>query len=261
MEIRELLIFVCRKLYERVYVTATDGNVSTRLPNGNILTTPTGICKGFVQVDELIEVDLESNVVSGQLKPSTEVAMHLFIYKNRPDINSVVHAHPSYATGFATAGIAMDSFVFPEVTVNIGMIPLAKYGTPSTREIVDSLAPYVKSCSAFLLANHGAVTTGKDLMDAYFKMEKLEHSSHTLYIARTLGGERVLSCEDLDKLNKIFLQPKGKSLDSAIQCVINDNKRAVFGQSRKPESENSSEAKLKRIIKSIMNELNINDGK
>jgi L-fuculose-phosphate aldolase len=217
MDIKETLIMVCRRLYECGFVTATDGNVSCRLPNGNILATPTGLSKGFVQTHELVEIDLDGNIIKGELKPSSEIKMHLLFYKQRPDVNAVVHAHPSYATGFATAGIAMDQCVFPEVLVILGSIPLSKYGTPSTTEVTDSLSPYVKNSDAILLANHGVVTAGKDLLEALFKMEKVEHSAHTLYIARTLGGEKKLSHDDVEKIDKIFVKPKGKNLKNKIK--------------------------------------------
>ncbi len=217
MDIKETLIYVCRRLYDCGFVTATDGNVSFRLPNGNILATPTGVSKGFVQTHNLVEIDIDGNVISGDLKPSSEIKMHLLFYKQRPDVNAVVHAHPSYATGFATAGIAMDQCVFPEVLVILGGIPLSKYGTPSTTEVTDAILPYVKNSDAILLANHGVVTAGKDLMEALFKMEKVEHSAHTLYIARTLGGEKKLSHDDVEKINNIFVKPKGRALKNKIK--------------------------------------------
>jgi L-fuculose-phosphate aldolase len=171
----------------------------------------------MVEAEHLIEIDLEGNVINGNARPSSEIKMHFLFYKERPDINAVVHAHPSYATGFATAGISMDQCVFPEVLVILGSIPLSKYGTPSTTEVTDALTPYVKNHDAVLLANHGVVTVGKDLIDALFKMEKVEHSAHTLYIARTLGGEKLLSHEDVDKLNNISIKPKGGDLKDKIK--------------------------------------------
>jgi L-fuculose-phosphate aldolase len=126
--------------------------------------------------------------------------MNLFIYKERPDVSAIVHAHPPYATGFATAGLALDKCVLAEVIVTIGTIPLAEYGTPSTEELPNSLRPFVRSCDAFLMANHGVVTVGKDLMDAYFKMERVEHYAQILFVARALGGERILPKTAVEKL-------------------------------------------------------------
>lgn len=212
------IIEICRRVYDKGFVAATDGNISVRLESGNILATPTAVSKGFVQESELIEVDLEGNVVSGTRKPSTELAMHLYIYKERPDINAVVHCHPPFATGFATAGLALDKCVFPEVVVGLGAIPLAQYATPSTREVVESIAPYIKTSSAFMLANHGVVTTGADIFDAYFKMEKVDHAAHITLIARLLGGERVLTRSDVEKLEQISQASYGKEMKQ-LPCI------------------------------------------
>jgi len=213
------IIEICRRIYDKGFVAATDGNISVRLENGNILATPTAVSKGFVREDELIEVDLEGNVLSGTKRPSTELAMHLYIYKQRPDINAVVHCHPPYATGFATAGLALDKCVFPEVIVGLGAIPLAEYATPSTQEVVESIAPYIKTSDAFLLANHGVVTAGVDIFDAYFKMEKVEHAAHITLIARLLGGERVLTKSDVEKLEKISYASYGKETSKHLACI------------------------------------------
>jgi L-fuculose-phosphate aldolase len=187
-------------LYEKGFVTATDGNVSVRLPNGNVLTTPTSLNKGKVKESDLVEVTLEGKTVTNDRKPSMELDMHLFIYQQRSDANAVVHAHPTYATGFATARIPLDKHLLPEVVFGLGAIPLARYATPSTKEVAESIAPYVKTSTAILLENHGVVTFGKDLDDAFFKMEKVEHAAHIAFVARLLGGERPLSSADVAKL-------------------------------------------------------------
>jgi L-fuculose-phosphate aldolase len=202
------LVTVCKILYERGFVTATDGNVSSRLPNGNILTTPTSLNKGRVTVDDLVEVDLRGTPLNGRQAPSMEIGMHLFIYQKRADVHAVVHAHPTYATGFATARIPLDQPLFPEVIFGLGAIPLAEFATPSTKEVADSIAPYVGSSNAILLSNHGVVTYGKDLDDAYFKMEKLEHAAHITFVARMLGGEKRLTADQVDKLTAAFGKQK-----------------------------------------------------
>jgi L-fuculose-phosphate aldolase len=220
----ESLISVCHRLYDKGFVTATDGNVSVRLENQNFLTTRTGINKGMVTTDDIIEVDIEGNVVPGKYRPSTELAMHLFIYSQRPDIHAIVHAHPPYATGFATARQPLTSCLFPEVIVGLGAIPLAEYATPSTVEVIKSIEPFVRQADAILLANHGVVTCGKDLLDAYFKMEKVEHAAHITFVARMLGGEKYLTKEDVDKLKAISVENYGKDFTEKIACELVSNK-------------------------------------
>jgi L-fuculose-phosphate aldolase len=140
---RSQLVEICHRLYERGMVTATDGNVSARLNNGNIMATRSGVNKGMVTDIDLVEITPDGELVHGDGKPSTEMGMHLFIYEQRPDVKAVVHAHPVYATGFAAARIPLDACVFPEVIVGLGAIPLAEYATPSTDEVAESLTPYV----------------------------------------------------------------------------------------------------------------------
>jgi L-fuculose-phosphate aldolase len=202
------LVAVCRNLYAHGFVTASDGNVSSRLPNGNILATPTSLNKGRVVESDLVEVTIDGTIVHSGRAPSTELGMHLYIYRQRPDVNAVVHAHPTYATGFAAAHISLDKPLLPEVIIGLGPIPLATFAVTSTQEVADSIAPYVQSSSAILLANHGVVTFGKDLDDAYFKMEKVEHAAHITFVARMLGGEKVLAGEQVNRLKETFSKKK-----------------------------------------------------
>lgn len=219
--LRKAIVDIGRRMYQRGFVAANDGNISVRIEKTRVITTPTGCSKGYLDPDILVVVDLEGKIVSGS-KPSTELPLHLYIYRERPDVNAVVHAHPAYATGFATAGLALDKCVLAEVIVTIGSIPLAKYGTPSTEELPNTLRPYIHSCDAFLLANHGVVTVGTDLMDAYFKMERVEHYAHILYIARALGGEKVLPKEAVKKLYEIRESYGSESLNPGCYACYND---------------------------------------
>jgi Ribulose-5-phosphate 4-epimerase and related epimerases and aldolases len=217
----ETFVEVCHRVEAKGFVTATDGNVSTRLPNGNILTTPTSLNKGFVGAGDLIEISPDGMQVNGKGKPSSELDMHRFIYESRPDVNAVVHCHPVYATAFATARIPLTECLFPEVIVGFGAIPLAPYATPSTPEVRESIAPYVKTADAILLSNHGVVTYGKDLWDAYFKMEKVEHVAHIQYAARMLGGEKPLSVDEVAKLGAISAANYGKDFSGKPACEVN----------------------------------------
>ena len=140
---------------------------------------------------------MDGNKVSGMLRPSSEIGMHLFLYRERPDIKAVVHAHPPTATGFSVAGIPLTECVLPEVIITLGSVPIAKYGTPGGPEISEPIRQYVKNYDAYLLENHGATTVGSDVMNAYFKMETLEHAARILFVARQLGGVNVLDREQV----------------------------------------------------------------
>ena len=203
-EISHNIVDICRLLYDRGFVSATDGNVTARLPNGNILTTPTSINKGRVTEHDLVEVTIKGSPLDQKRVPSMELGMHLFIYEQRPDVNAVVHAHPPNATGFATARIPLDQPLYPEVIFGLGPIPLAEFAVPSTKEVADSIAPFVQTAAAILLTNHGVVAYGKSLDEAYFRMEKVEHAAHITFIARMLGGEKRLSPEQVGRLNSVF---------------------------------------------------------
>lgn len=160
--VREIIVEVCHRLYEKGFVTATDGNVSVQLGNGNFLTSRTGVNKGMKTEGDLIEVDDRGKPLHGDAQPSTELPMHIFIYSQRPGVNAIVHAHPPYVTGFATARIPLTECLFPEVIVGLGEVPLADYATPSTDEVAQLLASFVRTTDAIMLANHGAVAYGKD---------------------------------------------------------------------------------------------------
>ena len=203
-ELVRTFIEVCRRVDAKGFVAAYDGNISARLPNGNILATPTNVNKSLVQPRDLVEMTLEGVQVGGSRAPSSELGMHLFIYHHRPDVNAVVHCHPVHATAFAAARTPLTGNVFPEVIVGLGTIPLAPYATPSTHEVADSIAPFVRDSDAILLSNHGIVTYAKDLWDAYFKMEKVEHAAHIESVAMSLGGVSALTQEDLAKLARLL---------------------------------------------------------
>lgn len=244
--LKENIIQICRLIYAKGFVSATDGNVSVRIQNsGNILTTSTGVNKGLIESEDIIEIDLNGNVISGNKKPSTEIAMHLFIYNQRQDVNAVVHAHPPYATGFATARQDLTGCLYPEVIIGLGAIPLADYATPSTIEVVKSIEPFVHKTEAILLANHGVVTYGKDLLDAYFKLEKVEHTAHITFIARLLGGEKYLSKEDIEKLKLISETTYGKNFLEKLSCTPSENMSSNL-------KNNISEEDIRRFIKEIL---------
>jgi L-fuculose-phosphate aldolase len=198
-ELCEQICEVGRRMYAAGMVAANDGNLSVRLGEDRFLATPTGVSKGFMSPEMMVLVD-QAGRSSGAGKPSTEILMHLFIYRERPEVNAVTHAHPIHATGFATAGLALEGCVAAEIIATVGSIPLAEYGTPSTPELAESLRPHIHRADAILLANHGVVTMGRDLWEAYFRLERVEHYARIISVARQLGGEKLLQRDEVEKL-------------------------------------------------------------
>ena len=202
-EIAYAMVEVCHRLYDKGFVTANDGNISVRITGGTYFASCTSINKGSVTEQHIVEVDEAGKLVRGDFQPSTELPMHMLIYKYRKDIGAVVHAHPVYSTGYATARKSIPGNLFPEVITNIGDIPLAEYGTPATKELANSLIPHIQKSDVVLLANHGIVACGKDIWDAYYKLEKAEHAAHISFVANMLGGEKALLSEQVEKLIKL----------------------------------------------------------
>jgi L-fuculose-phosphate aldolase len=199
-QLREDIVELGRRLWARGFVASNDGNISVRLEGDRILTTPTGVSKGFMTPDMMVVTDLAGRKISGERNASSELKMHLAVYELRPEARAVVHSHPPLATGFAVAGIALDKAVLAEVNCTLGSIPSADYATPSTDELPAAVAKYIKAHDGMLLASHGALTVGSDLFNAYYKMETIEHFAQISLVARTLGGERVLSRDEVHRL-------------------------------------------------------------
>ncbi|MCC7010857.1 MAG: class II aldolase/adducin family protein [Acidobacteria bacterium] len=203
--LRADIVEVGRRLWERGFVASNDGNISVRLGPDRLLMTPSSVSKGFMTREMMVVTDLDGTLVSGApgRKPSSEILMHLVVYRQRADVGAVVHAHPPLSTGFAVAGIPLDRAVLAEVVTTLGSIPIAEYGTPSTTELADAVAPYVKAHDGLLLANHGALALGRDLFAAYYKMETIEHFAKISLVARQLGRERLLSREEVQRLQDL----------------------------------------------------------
>jgi len=199
-QIRADIVEAGRRLYARAYIASNDGNISARLDDRRLIATPKSVCKGFMTPDMMVIVDYDGHKLAGERDPSTELPMHLEIYRNRPDANAVVHAHPPVATGFAVAGIPLTRAVLAEVITTLGSIPIAAYGTPSTSELPEAVRKYIKAHDGMLLANHGAVTCGGDVLGAYYKMETIEHFARISLVARLLGGEHLISREEVERL-------------------------------------------------------------
>jgi L-fuculose-phosphate aldolase len=199
-QVRAEIVEAGRRLYARGYVASNDGNVSARLDDRRLIATPKSVSKGFMTPDMLVIVDYDGHKVGGDREASSELPMHLEIYRNRPDVHGVVHAHPPLATGFAVAGIPLTRAVLAEVITTLGSIPIAAYGTPSTAELPDAVRKYIKAHDGMLLANHGAVTCGPSVMAAYYKMETIEHFAKISLVARLLGREHLISREEVERL-------------------------------------------------------------
>src|SRR5574338_1221177 len=198
--LRADIVEVGRRLYARGYCASNDGNISVRLDDRRVLTTPKSVSKGYMTADMMVLTDMSGKKIAGDRDPSSELLMHLAVYRNRPDANAVCHAHPPLATGFAVAGIPLTRAVLAEVITTLGSIPIAEYGTPSTDELPAAVRKYIKAHDGMLLANHGALTMGADLFGAYYKMETIEHFAKISLVARTLGGERLLPLHEVERL-------------------------------------------------------------
>src|SRR4026208_1059060 len=212
---RRDLLRICHLMYERSYVVSSDGNVSVQLDDGRILATPTMTCKGRMTEDLIAITDLSGRALNDQ-RASSELAMHLLIYRARPDGRAVCHAHPPHGTAFAVAGLAIDKPILSEVILTLGCVPLTNYGTPSTNELTEAMKPFVKHHNALLMANHGAVAYGEDLWRAFDRLETLEHTARIAILAKALGGASDLPKDAIEKL--INIREKAGYLTESARC-------------------------------------------
>jgi L-fuculose-phosphate aldolase len=201
---REEILEAGKRLKERFFVAANDGNISARLSDGRFLITPTSVNKGDMSAEMLLTVDDQGNVLSGNLKPSSEMKMHLAVYRQRPDVQALVHAHPPTATGFATSRIRLDQdVILPEVVFGLGRIGFSEYGTPTTQQVPEAVSREIAGCDALLLANHGALTVGTSVMQAYYRMETLEMYARIRLVTIQLGGPAALSEPEIEELVQV----------------------------------------------------------
>ena len=205
-KIKKEIVEAGRRLYQKGFVAANEGNISVRLKD-KIVVTPTMRCKGFLAVEDLVTMDLRGRKIEGALEPTSELLLHLHVYRKRPDVTTIIHAHPPYSTALATAGLELPGDVLPEVFLSLGRIPLAAFGTPSTQELPDSIDDLIMLHDALLLRNHGVLTVGKEPEETYFKLERVEHFAKIFFIASSLGKVNRLSIRDIEKLKKIRSSP------------------------------------------------------
>lgn len=201
-QIKEQVCDVCHKMWQLGWVAANDGNVTARLEDGSLLATPTGMSKSFITPEKLLRISGKGEILEAApgLRPSSEIKMHLRCYEKRPDVNSVIHAHPPGATGFAVAHRSMDMYNMIEDVSVIGSVPLTPYGTPSTAEVPDAIEPYLADHDVMLLENHGALAVGGDVITAFYRMESLELWAKITINAIILGGSYDISRENIQKL-------------------------------------------------------------
>ncbi|HZP32849.1 MAG TPA: class II aldolase/adducin family protein [Candidatus Acidoferrales bacterium] len=218
-----------RWLHERHFAPATDGNISVRLNGSAILTTPTCLSKGMMTAEDLVVTDMQGRPLCGTRSPSTELAMHLSIYRVRPDIFAICHAHPPIATGYAAAGLALDKPILSEAVLSLRCIPLAPYGTPGTTEVCDSIEPLLRQYEAILLANHGVVTYGPDLLTAFFRMETVEHVALVSLVTQLLGKQSILSAADVEKLLAARSRHLGRPHESEAAPAANSRDNEIAG--------------------------------
>jgi L-fuculose-phosphate aldolase len=194
------IVEVGRLMWKKGWVAAQDGNISVRLDGDRILCTPTGVCKGLMKPEDLIVCDAAGSKLEGASGCTTEIAMHVAIYRLRPDVHAVLHAHPPVATGFAVAGRPLNRAVLPEAIIHLGTVPVAGYGLPGTAALIEPMLPLIPGHDALLMANHGAVAYGQDVYQAFFHMETVEHLARVTLVAELLGGAKALPRAEVAKL-------------------------------------------------------------
>lgn len=246
-EVKKEICEIGKRIYNKGMVAANDGNISVKLNDNEFLCTPTGVSKGFMTPDYICKVDKTGKVLkaNGNFKPSSEIKMHMRVYVQRPDVQSVVHAHPMYATGFAIAGIPLDQPIMPEAVIGLGEVPIVPYGTPSTMEIPDAVEKYLENYDAVLLENHGALTYADCLLGAYHKMESVEFYAQLLFIAKQVGGPQELPDSEVKKLCNMRAS-YGLTGRHPGEAILN---RKASGEDK--------EATVEEITRRIMKEMNL----
>jgi L-fuculose-phosphate aldolase len=225
------MVRIGRLMWERGYLASTDGNLSARLGSDRLLVTPSGLSKGFMSENDPVVIDLDGEPAPSYRgrggKPSSEIRMHLEVYRQRPDVGAVVHAHPPLATAFSIAGVSLARCVIPEVIVSLGGIPTAEYATPGTTEVPESIRDAVKAYDALILAHHGSLTLGASLWEAYLRLERVEQTAQITLAAQQLGQVRTLApqaVERLAALRREMLQRRGRDVcQGCAVCILGDN--------------------------------------
>ena len=268
-EAKKVIIDIGMKCWQKGWVAANDGNISWRIGDDEILCTPSGVSKGMLTPEHICTVDMDGTIRAntGNWKPSSEIKVHLRVLKERSDIRSVFHAHPPYATAHAIAGIPLAECVIPEIIIGLGSIPIAPYGTPSTNEVPDRLAPLIKDYDAWLLENHGALAAGTEPYQAFFRMEALELFAKMMFIAKTLGRVNALDAEKVQVLVNLRKQfgvenknnictgcgacGKPKTADTSTACCNGGASAAAAATATFPSNQLSEPVLIETIVKRV----------
>jgi L-fuculose-phosphate aldolase len=205
-EVRRLLVEICHRMYRQGYIAAGDGNVSCKLDDDRVLVTPTGLHKGFITEDDLVITDVHGKLLRGTRKPSSEFLMHELAYAERPDIRAVVHSHPPITVALALAGVSLAQCILSETCLILGAVLVAPYSTPTTEEVPRVLKPYMRQTNAMVMDRHGAITLGRNLDEAYNRLEAMEHAAKITHAARVIGPVAPLPPREVDKLQALAKQ-------------------------------------------------------
>ncbi len=249
---RQDVVAVCRLMHEKNLIVATDGNVTARLGPDRVLATPSGMHKGLIKSEHLIVTDMQGRTLAGRGSPTSEMALHLAVYEARPDVRAVIHAHPPTATAFSIAGVPLDQCVIPEVVFTLGSIPTTEYATPTSAEGAAVVRRYIAKCDALILARHGTVTVGEDVLRAYYKLEKVEHSAQVTLTARQLGQVQVLPPEEVERLMGVREQ---FGLTGRVYPCQADGTCIVPGAGSESAETPSDEQALDRVADAVVKEI------
>jgi len=263
---RKDIVEVCKRIHRRGWISSTDGNVSMKLGRDRILTTPSGIHKGFMEERDLVVTDMKGKLLTGSRKPSSEIQMHLTCYRERPDISAVVHAHPTLCIAFSLAGITLAKCLLPEVVFTLGSIPTANYSTPTTDEVPKSIEGLIKDYDAVILERHGSLTVGNTVFDAYNTLERMEHVAEITHKARQLGEVHPLGEDELDKLlnvRKALGLPERKIQSECGDCNACPEGKAQMATPQEPpkktccseQTPSSPEDITARVTTAVLSEL------
>ena len=226
-ELRRDLVRFSKWLYRLGFMPGTSGNLSARLDDERLLVTPTGVSKYLLKSTDMVVVDLDGRQLAGSRKVTSEVSMHLAVYRLRGDVEAVIHSHPPLATAFACAGRALDEMLCQEAVMTLGIVPLARYATTGTNEVAASLIPLIPEHEAILLANHGAVSYGKTLLDAFLKMETIEHLAHIHLVAHQLGSAQTLNADQVEQLKRAKARYVQNATRSESRTALESYTRAI----------------------------------